>query len=106
MTKFLIAMIIVVLAISIYSLQSVDDNLSSELDYTSEPNEALTEVKTTKEIIDSELENVSSAQKPVAEKLGSKANTAVDIDGLPYSIQLLGLVFSKVESESLDDTND
>jgi type II secretion system protein C len=100
MTKFLIAIIIVVLAITIYSLQSVNDNLSSELDYTNEPSEALTEVNATSKAIEGELESFSGAQKPFAEKPDTAANIAVNIDGLPHSIQLLGLVFSKVESES------
>lgn len=100
MTKFLIAIMIVVLAISIYSLQSINDNLSPELDYTNEPSEALAEPNATIKSIDGELESFNEAQKSIVKKPEGKSNIAVNIEELPYSIQLLGLVFSKVESES------
>lgn len=101
MTKFLAAIIIVVLTISIYSLQSMKDDVNSEPDYSIKPKETSGQVQTTTRNIDDELQSVNDNQEKVVK--GSAAtdpNSGVNIDELPYQIQLLGLVYSKIESES------
>lgn len=100
MTKFLTAIIIVVIAISIYSLLSIKDEVSSEPDYSIEPKEAPVKVSTTNKSIDDELQSFNNTQKNVVKESAMAPNSTDSIDGLPYKIQLLGVVYSKTESES------
>jgi type II secretion system protein C len=100
MTKFLTAILIVVIAISIYSLQSIKDEVNSELDYSIEHNEVAGKVVSTNRSIDDEPQSFNNTPKNVAKGPAIAPNSTDSIDGLPYKIQLLGLVYSKIESES------
>ena len=100
MTKSLTAIIVLVLAISIYSLHSIKDDVGSEAAYSIEPREAAIELPATNKNIDDEQQSFNSIQKNVATVSATGPSSNGRIDGLPYEIQLLGLVYSKIERES------
>lgn len=100
MTKFLTAILIVVIAISIYSLQSIKDDVNSEPDYSVESNEVAGKVLSTTKSIDDEPQSFNNTPKNVAKESPISPNSTDNKDRLPYKIQLLGLVYSKIESES------
>ena len=100
MTKFLTAIIVVVIAISIYSLQSIKDDVNYEPIYSVEPKEVAGKVLSTNKSIDDELRSFNNTPKNVAKESATAPNSTDSTDGLPYKIQLLGIVYSKIESES------
>lgn len=100
MTKFLTAIFIVVIAISIYSLQSIMDDVNSEPDYSVEPNEVAGKAEIINNDIDDEPQSFNNTPKNVAKESAINPNSTDIADGLPYKIQLLGIVYSEIESES------
>ena len=103
MTKFLVAVIIVIIAVSIYSLQSANENVDPELTYTvkpSEPIETTSDNRSTNIDIDEPEESFNNSQQNAAKQATNEVKSTRNLDGLPYEIQLLGLVYSREESES------
>lgn len=102
MNKILIALVIIVIGVSIYSYQTINGSPTPIADDTSVNTEYKPKMKTAKTDTNEAMVSFTSAESQAnpsqQEKKApqTKANT-----GLPFDLNLLGLIYSKVQDESI-----